>query len=188
MRLNQSAIQRLELSVCGLLLLMAGCPGTGNPSGVTPIASMLVQNIPSDGTVCAIPSNDDELRDRVIELVNLERTSRGLDPLTADPLLNQMSEDYCCEMIEGGFFAHDNPYTGEGPGQRAINAGYIYLAVGENLAAGQTSPEQVVADWMASTEGHRENILATQWREVGVGVRTGGQYGVYWTLEFGNPP
>lgn len=188
MKRKLSAIPLIQLSLCGLLLLLAGCPGAGNPSGVSPIASVLVQNVQGDGTVCTIPSQEEELRSRVIDLVNRERTSRSLNPLTADTQLNEMSEDYCCEMIEGGFFAHDNPYTGEGPGQRAINAGYIYLAVGENLAAGQTSPEQVVADWMASTEGHRENILSSQWREVGVGIRTGGQYGVYWVLEFGNPP
>ena len=156
--------------------------------GITLTPSVLVQNVQGGATVCSIPSNEEELRARLLELVNRERTSRALDGLTSDPALNMMAEDYCCEMIEGAFFAHENPYTGEGPAQRAIDAGYIFLAVGENLAAGQNSPEQVVADWMRSTERHRENILATQWREIGVGIRTGGQHGVYWVLEFGNPP
>ena len=188
MKLKLSVIRSARLGLCGLLLVLAGCPGAGPPGDATPIASVLVQNIQGESTVCSTPDNEEELRARVFDLVNRERTSRALDGLRSDPALNMMAEDFCCEMIEGGFFAHENPYTGEGPGQRAINAGYIYLAVGENLAAGQTSPEQVVAEWMRSTEGHRENILATQWREIGIGVRTGGQHGVYWVLEFGNPP
>ncbi len=90
-------------------------------------------------------------------------------------------------MIEEGFFAHESE-DGAGPGQRAINGGYVFLAIGENLAGGQSSPEQAMVDWMASTEGHRENILAHQWREIGIAVRTGGEFGVYWVQEFGNPP
>jgi len=152
------------------------------------LGSVFPAPLPPIDIVCDIPDNEEAIRSSVFDLINQERTSRALDALTPNTTLNVMAEDYCCEMIEGGFFSHNNPYTGEGPGQRAINAGYIYLAVGENLAASQDTPEQVVADWMASTEGHRENILATQWREFGLGIRRGGQYGVYWVLEFGRPP
>jgi uncharacterized protein YkwD len=58
--------------------------------------------------------------------------------------------------------------------------------IGENLAAGQTSPEQVVTQWMNSP-GHRENMLQERFTEVGVGLREGGDYGLYWVLEFGYP-
>lgn len=170
----------------GALVALAGCPGTGT-GDTTPVASMIVSQI-TGGDTCVVPTNQAAIRERVVELVNLERTSRGLGEVTLNPLLNTMAENFCCEMIEQDFFAHVNPNTGDGPGQRAINAGYIFLAIGENLAGGQTSPEQVVYEWMQSTEGHRENILGAQWREVGVGVRTGGDHGVYWALEFGNPP
>lgn len=185
---RQQIIWTLMAGLCGLLPCLVGCPGTdGTPSG-SPIASMFVQGIHGGTTECAIPLNETALRAKVIELVNLERTGRGIGEVRMHPLLNRMAEDYACEMIAGSFFAHENPNTGEGPGHRAINAGYIYLAIGENLAGGQTSPEQVVSEWMQSTQGHRENILASQWQDVGVGIRTGGRYGVYWVLEFGNPP
>jgi uncharacterized protein YkwD len=170
-----------------ILLLLTGCPGAGNPGQASPIASMIVEGIQGSSDACHTPTNETDLCDRVFAMINQERTSRGLASVTFNDQLNQMAEDYCCEMIEGHFFSHTNPYTGEEPGQRALNAGYIYLAVGENLAGGQTSPEQVMAEWMDSAL-HRQNILAAQWREVGIGVRTGGQHGVYWVLEFGNPP
>lgn len=149
---------------------------------------MTVKGIQPYEIECTSPPNIDALKQQLLKLVNQERAGRGLGEVRLNPSLNKMAEEYCCDMIRGGFFGHENPRTGEGPGQRAINAGYIYLAIGENLAGGQTSPEQVMAEWMRSTQGHRENILASQWQEAGIGVRTGGEYGVYWTLELGNPP
>ena len=168
-------------------LLATGCPGAGDPGAGTPVASMIVEGVQSGSDTCQTPGNEAALRSRVIELVNQERTSRGLAAVTLNEQLNQMAADYCCDMIEERFFGHTDPYTGEEPGQRALEAGYIYLAVGENLAGGQTSPEQVMAEWMASPP-HRQNVLAAQWREAGLAVSTGGEYGVYWVLEFGNPP
>ena len=171
----------------GLVPFLAGCPGTIAPHGATHMTDTIVEGFNTTGSQCIAPANEEALQVRLLQLTNEERVSRGLRELTLNPQLNQMAVDYCCEMIEGGFFDHVNPYTGEGPGQRAVAASYIYLAVGENLAGGQTSPEQAFSDWMDS-EPHRENILGAQWREVGVGVRTGGRYGVYWVMEFGNPP
>ncbi len=170
--------------------LLAGCPNASDVGGspVAGVSTSSVQPQTNDG-VCLTPPNSDILVADVLELVNLERTSRGLNPLTLNPQLNQIAEDYACEMIEDNFFDHANPATPEfGPGQRAIDAGYVFLAIGENLAAGQTSPTQVMREWMASTEGHRENILSPQWSEIGIAVRTGGEFGVYWVQEFGNPP
>jgi uncharacterized protein YkwD len=157
------------------------------PGGTT-ISGIVVEGIQPGSKVCTEPANDEALAARVLELVNHERSQRGLVPLTVDPILTKMAEDYACEMITNNFFDHVNPFTREGPGSRALEHGYIFLAVGENLAGGQSTPEQVMTEWMASTSGHRENILAGQWREVGIAVRTGGQFGVYWVQEFGNPP
>lgn len=181
---------RLRLVRCLLLgtLFLAGCPSMEDTTGdVTPVASMVVEGIGGPPNVCDLPANRDALVARVVELVNEERTRRGLQPVTLNSTLSEMADSYACEMIQGGFFDHVNA-RGEGPGQRAIKAGYVFLAIGENLAGGQTSPEWVMNEWMNSREGHRENILAAQWREIGVAVRTGGQFQVYWVQEFGNPP
>lgn len=169
-------------------ILTAGCTDLAPLPGATPIAGMVVQGIQPGSKACVAPSNTDAAVTRVLELVNKERTQRGLGALTLNPVLSKMAEDYACEMIAQNFFDHINPFTKEGPGQRALDHGYIFLAVGENLAGGQSSPEQVMAEWMASTAGHRENLLAAQWREIGIAVKTGGQFGVYWVQEFGNPP
>ena len=182
-----SIIRAVHLALCGTLFL-AGCPLRSGSDSPTAVAGITVQGIQIGTTACKTPPNIDTLVARVLELVNHEREQRGLHALTLNPVLSKIAEDFGCEMIEGGFFDHTNPFTGDGPGQRAINADYLFLAIGENLAAGQTTAEQVMSEWMASTEGHRENILAAQWQEIGIGVRTGGDFGVYWVQEFGNPP
>lgn len=180
----------LHLGCLGLIaaLMGAGCADVAPVPGGTSVASLVVDGVQLGGKSCDTPDNTDALVARVLELVNKERTQRGLGALTLNPTLSKMAEDYACEMIEGNFFDHVNPVTNMGPGQRAVEHGYVFLAMGENLAGGQSTPEQVMAEWMASTAGHRENILAAQWREVGIAVRTGGQFGVYWVQEFGNPP
>jgi len=179
-------VRFLRIAFCGLLIL-AGCTGTGNLGDGSSVAGIIVEGV-QNSDICTTPANANELVNQLLELINLERTSRGLQALTLDPLLCQIADQYACEMIEDCFFAHVHPQTGEGPGQRAIDEGYIFLAIGENLAGGQITPEQVVSDWMDSTQGHRENILAAQWQEAGIGISTGGEYGVYWVVEFGNPP
>jgi uncharacterized protein YkwD len=176
-------MKRLRLRCWGLLgtatvALLAGCPAADSNGPLKPIFSAKP----------AVPENADALTDRLIDVVNQARVSQGLKPLRKSAALTKLAEEYAARMIERKFFSHLDPDTGYGPGQRALQNGYLFLSVGENLAAGQTAPEAVLDDWMASTEGHRENILSVQWKDVGAAVRTGGEYGTYWVLEFGNPP
>lgn len=180
-------IRLTRLSLCGLALaLLTGCPAAdGTAAPKTPVLGLAARTIGEP--VASVPHNNDALVEQVLRLVNERRTRIGLNELALNPVLTRMAEDYCVEMIERGFFSHENPYTGEGPGERAYKADYVFVQVGENLAAGQETAEQVVTEWMASPE-HREIILGIHWRELGVGVRIGGEYNVYWVLEFGNPP
>ena len=67
--------------------------------------------------------------------------------------------------------------------QRATAAGYAWRSLGENIAAGQTSPDQAVGDWMSSS-GHKANILGN-YENVGFGF--GQAHGKWWwTAVFGS--
>ena len=138
---------------------------------------------------CISPEESDRMADQVLELINLERTSADppIAPVTRSTRLTQIADDYACLMIEEGFFGHRHPITGRGPRERAI-AGkyYFFYAVGENLAAGQETPVEVMKVWMESPS-HAAIILDPAWRQVGVGVRAGGEDGIHWVLEFGDP-
>jgi uncharacterized protein YkwD len=123
---------------------------------------------------------------QVINLVNAERASAGLGPLTYNPTLTDDAQAYSDYMASANFFAHTAP-DGSTLTQRAEAAGYnTWTFLAENLAGGQPTPERVVAAWMKSP-GHRANILASEATEVGVGhaYNSGAKFGHYWALEFG---
>lgn len=107
--------------------------------------------------------------EQVAELVNQERWDNGqLPPLKLNALLNDAADTHSTNMAERDFFAHCDLDTGDGPGDRISDAGYNWSSYGENIAAGYSTPESVMSTWMQSS-GHRNNILSTTRRELGVG-------------------
>ncbi len=56
--------------------------------------------------------------------------------------------------------------------------GISFNTAGENIAKGQTSPQQVMNDWMNSA-GHRANILNSSFTKIGVA-----EYNGEWVQEF----
>lgn len=167
-------------------------PGSGGDTTSSPTAAGDVSDPSFDAQLsaefptCLEPRDADSLREQILNLVNEERAKFGLNPVARNQTLEDQATEYACEMIQFDFFAHVNPVTGSTLRERTNDFGYPYQVVGENLAAGQTTVQQAMNDWIASTE-HRENILDPRFTELGVGVRTGGSYGTYWVQEFGRP-
>ena len=167
-------------SAACMLLLAAGCYDAAPANGTDAVARSIVAR------ECVTPEDSEQLADQVLQLINLERAAVELPPVAAEPTLEQLAADYACRMVAEGFFAHRDPETGAGPGERAVAANYAGYFVGENLAAGHRTAAAVMKVWMESP-AHRRIILDRNWKEVGVAVRTGGEYSIYWVLEFGNP-
>ena len=128
--------------------------------------------------------NSEQSARKVFDLTNKERTAEGLPALVWNDKLAESGAAHCQDMIDRNYFAHNTP-EGTTPGDRATAAGYDWLWVGENIAAGYTSPEQVMQGWMNSPD-HKENIL--QFKELGVAVRVSRTGRAYWAQEFGTPP
>lgn len=72
--------------------------------------------------------------------------------------------------------------------KRVGRFGYIWRAVGENVAGGLDSCEAVVAGWLKSP-GHCANIMDPAFREIGAACaqNSGSRYGTYWTLVLAAP-
>lgn len=119
--------------------------------------------------------------DQVVSLVNAERAKAGCGPLTANSTLNRAAQGHSDDMAARDYFDHTNP-DGDGPGERVTAAGYPWSTYGENIAMGQSTPEQVMEAWMNSP-GHRANILNCDFKEIGIGIHNEG--GPYWTQVFG---
>lgn len=125
------------------------------------------------------PSAESE---EVLKLVNAERAKAGLKPLKMSEQLRSIAYLKSKDMAENNYFDHNSPTYGS-PFQMLQQYGVHYQAAGENIAAGQRTPQEVMNSWMNSS-GHRANILNANFDTLGVGVYHGGSYGVYWTQEF----
>ncbi|SFE12310.1 uncharacterized protein, YkwD family [Lentibacillus persicus] len=158
------------------------------PASTTPDTSV------TDSTGETAPAGDTnegtdptEFEKEVVELVNDERTERGLSPLEMHNRLSDVARKKSQDMADNDYFSHTSPTYGS-PFEMMDQFDFSYRLAGENIAAGQRSPEQVVEGWMNS-EGHRENILKEDFTHIGVGyVEDGGlKYGTYWTQLFMTP-
>ncbi|GMU74266.1 MAG: hypothetical protein AMXMBFR44_4630 [Candidatus Campbellbacteria bacterium] len=120
---------------------------------------------------------------------NKHRALFSLPPLSFNAKLAAAADAKARDMIARQYFEHESP-DGIGPDGLADAAGYDYLAVGENLALGNYEDDaELVAAWMDSP-GHRENILGTQYTEIGVAVVEGsfeGHRTWFAVQEFGRP-
>lgn len=121
-------------------------------------------------------------RSQVVQLVNQERTSRGLKALSMDSSLTKTATLKSQDMAKLGYFDHTSPTYGS-PFDMMKQFGISYRAAGENIAMGQTSPAQVMNGWMNS-EGHKANILNTSFTKIGVGVAQNSAGRYYWTQQF----
>jgi uncharacterized protein YkwD len=117
----------------------------------------------------------------VLRLVNAERAKAGCSPVTPNGPLRKLAEAFSADMAARNFFDHTDP-DGKDPWQRAAALGISDLG-GENIARGQTTPQDVMNAWMGSP-GHRANILNCDFTTLGVGVQFGSG-GPWWTQDFG---
>ncbi len=126
--------------------------------------------------------------ERVIELTNQERAKIGVAPLVLNPLLTEAALRKGGDMFAFDYWAHNSP-SGRDPWAFFHEVGYQYLYAGENLARDFANPEAIVSAWMASPT-HRDNILNSKYKEIGVAVIDGTLAGVETTLvvqHFGTP-
>jgi uncharacterized protein YkwD len=127
---------------------------------------------------------------QVLELTNQFRAQNGLAPLKLNSELNAAAQAHSQDMAQNDYFSHTGK-NGSLPWDRAKVVGYEAQSMGENIAAGQTTPESVVQGWINSP-GHRANLLNANYKELGVGYfllenDTGSvNYKRYWTQLFGS--
>jgi uncharacterized protein YkwD len=88
-------------------------------------------------------------------------------------------------MAQNNYFSHDS-LDGRAFTRRLTDAGYNYSAAGENIAAGDSTVEQVVKHWLNSP-GHCVNMMNPTYREIGVACASNSSstYGNYWTMDLG---
>ncbi|MGI8648521.1 MAG: hypothetical protein DLM55_01375 [Acidimicrobiales bacterium] len=150
-----------------------------SPSMATPSTQL-----PSAPIAPAAPVTDSQAQ-QVLQLVNRQRSGAGCAPVQLEPRLTQAASAHSRDMANRRYFDHQSP-DGDSPAERVTKAGYSWSGTGENIAAGQSTPQKVMDSWMHS-EDHRKNILNCMWHDMGLAVVHQGPQSPYWTQEFGAP-
>ena len=128
-----------------------------------------------------VPDTDAERR--MLDLVNGERASAGLQPLVADDQLREIARQHSLEMFELDYFSHTSPTSGS-PFDRMHAAGIPFEVAGENLAY---APNVDIAHrGLMNSPGHRANILRPEFGRVGIGVIRSQAQGSMFAQEFTN--
>ncbi|KKR50869.1 MAG: hypothetical protein UT84_C0005G0015 [Candidatus Curtissbacteria bacterium GW2011_GWA1_40_16] len=124
----------------------------------------------------------------IISLTNARRVQNGLGPLVYNGQLATAAAAKAQDMFTVNYWAHNSP-LGKTPWSFITAAGYKYVYAGENLARDFNDAGSVVGAWMNSPS-HRENILDSNFKEIGVAVADGkltGTDGILVVQMFGTP-
>lgn len=129
----------------------------------------------------------DRVRAEMLARVNAERKKAGAPPLRSNSRLDLAAQRHAEDMLARSYFAHGSPEK-KTVRERATAADYDWRLIGENIAEGQLSIDEVMETWMNSP-GHRKNILNPDFRELGVGLALGrsggGRHRILWAQAFG---
>lgn len=151
--------------------------------GTTVIPAQLEELVSLEGGF--VTDSRNILEAEVIELVNKERTSRGLQALNHNDVLAKLTRLKSQDMADKNYFDHQSPTYGS-PYDMMNSFGITYQNAGENIARGQATAKMVMEGWMNSP-GHRENILKEEYQEIGVGLAIDSTGQSYWTQMFIRP-
>ena len=135
------------------------------------------------------PSQAPTLVARAVELVNAAR-ARGVRcgsrsfapvaPVTLSATLGDVAQGHAADMAVHNYFEHAD-LIGRTPADRVRASGYREQLVGENIAYGPSTVEELVQGWLDSP-GHCENIMDPRFREMGLAYAQGRRErrGLYW--------
>ena len=120
------------------------------------------------------------LRAGVVKLTNSARKAAGCRyGLKVSYRLTRAAQSHANSMARYNYFSHTS-WNGTSWDDRIRHFGWRRPG-GENIAYGYSTPLSVVRAWLASP-GHRRNIRNCNFRYIGVGFNT---HGNYWVQDFG---
>jgi uncharacterized protein YkwD len=136
-----------------------------------------------------------ELASRVLDLVNRarartvrcgEKTFSPAQPLALSGTLGGVALGHASDMADNDYFEHTD-LSGHTPADRVRAVGYREKLVGENIAFGPRTADEVVQGWLDSP-GHCENIMDPRFVEMGVAYAPAHRKrGLYWVQVLAEP-
>ena len=144
-----------------------------------------------------VPSSQEapRLAARALELVNQARSQprrcgnrsfAPAPPVTLDGTLDNVAFGHAVDMAEHNYFEHQD-LAGHTPADRVRAVGYREKLVGENIAFGPRTAEEVVQGWLDSP-GHCENIMDPRFAQMGIAYAAGhAKRGLFWVQVLAQP-
>ena len=144
-----------------------------------------------------VPSSKEapQLAARALELVNKaraqprrcgDRSFAAAPPVTLDGTLDNVAFGHAIDMAEHNYFDHVD-LAGHSPADRVRAVGYREKLVGENIAFGPRTAEEVVQGWLDSP-GHCENIMDPRFAQMGIAYAPAhAKRGLFWVQVFAQP-
>jgi len=165
---TNAAMRRVLLGLgLAAIVTVAACDAGGS-GGVTAASSEKLDY--ANGHPLLLPNSDPGVtvfETELLRLVNDHRLNLGKAPLVPSTLLGDAARAHSRHMIDHRFFAHASP-EGLTPAERLALANVDWSAVGENIAAGYSTPQAVFDAWLASPE-HRANMESDTFSFAGIG-------------------
>ena len=120
----------------------------------------------TDPTPVNLGSDLTKLRTEILSLVNNDRNSYNLAPLTLDNNLSRLAQFRSDDMVQNNYFSH---WDKEGLSANDLRLNYgIQTLVGENLARDLNL--ELAEYGLMHSAIHRSNILSEEWTRVGFGI------------------
>jgi uncharacterized protein YkwD len=150
-------------------------PGSAQPYGGPPGPSLasralqLVNDIRARGARCG------------------RRSFAPAPPLILSGALDGVALGHAADMAQNNYFDHAD-LAGQSPADRVRAIGYHEKLVGENIAYGPQTVEEVVQGWLDSPD-HCENLMDPRFVEMGIAYATGRatRHGLYWVQVLATP-
>jgi len=121
-----------------------------------------------------------DVQQPAVASVNQYRAQSGLGAVSVDQRLTNAAQSHANDMAARAVMTHTGA-GGTSAGDRINAAGYGWTTWAENVAAGQTTPGEVMSAWMNSA-GHRANILNGNMINIGVAAAVGANGVTYWAM------
>jgi uncharacterized protein YkwD len=121
---------------------------------------------------------------KLLSLTNDERAKHKLPLLKPNAKLFAAARGHAAVMARLNKLEH--VIDGVTPGGRAKKQGYRFAEIAENIAYGAVTMEDIMKGWMES-KIHRDNILAKDFTEIGLGLATNADGEIYYAQLFATP-
>lgn len=180
----------------------ASTGGTANPASDPATERSTATATPAVGDEYQGDPDLQAVESETISRINKIRQQRGLSPLEQSNGLTEMAQYHSNDEARNGYYAHTAP-DGESVEDRFDRFAPRCMGGSENIHKGEITysygvygsqetvntrtvsgmSEYLVQGWMNS-EGHRENILNSGWRRVGIGIGVTPDGTFYATINF----